>query len=192
MKNKKTLFLIAFVVLFGLSVPFVQSLFFSGSSNGAIKIDKEVRADYVSSQKHFSLLFFGYVGCRYVCTPDLQKAAALYESKEFAPFKNDVELYFVNLTPEVLPEQPDIFAKSFNKDFKGVYLNKKEVMNIDRSFGVYFAQSLKEKSEIDHSDNLYLIENKGEKKILKQIYFMHPLNAQKLISDIQKYKQESR
>ncbi|MDD5373055.1 MAG: SCO family protein [Sulfurimonas sp.] len=186
----KTVAIFVLILFFG-TIPFVQSLFFSGSSKGAIKIEREVKADFIKSDKKFVLLFFGYFGCRDVCTPIMQEMAKLYESKEFEEVKDSVDFLFVNLTPEVEEFQPDLFAKYFNKNFKGVYLSKRELFAIDRNFELYFARSLNDETELNHTDNIYLIQNDKESKVLKSIYSTHPLKIKKLIDDIIQIKKVS-
>lgn len=169
---------------FFLMMPLFQSFFFSSTTEGGIVINKEVKADFVESDKKIVLLFFGYVGCEDVCTPVLQRLSALYESDEFKSLKDDVDILFVNLTPEAQEFQPDLFAKFFNKNFKGVYLPKKSVLSIDRNFGLFFSGGLADTAELNHTDHIYLIQNSSDSKILKKIYSVHPINTQKLIDDI--------
>ena len=185
MKNSKYKFLWLFaILLFFVMVPFLQSLFFSKATDGSISVSKEVRADYIKSDKKIVLLFFGYVGCKYVCTPDLEAIATLYESQEFKEIKDKVDVIFVNLKPEVGKDEPDLFAKSFDSDFKGVYLSKAEIQNIDRGFGISFSDDLEDKTQLNHSDNLYLIQNSAKGKLLRKIYFLHPLNSISLTKEL--------
>lgn len=172
------------VFLFLFTIPFLQSILFSTNSQSTIEVNKSVEASFIKSDKKFVLVFFGYVGCKDVCTPLLQELNSLYESKEFETLKEHVEIIFVNLTPEIEEFQPDLFAKFFNKNFKGIYLSKKETLTIERVFGVYFSKNLSDKTQLNHTDNIYLIENNRDNKILKTIYLTHPLKTKKLINDI--------
>jgi protein SCO1/2 len=165
-------------------MPFLQSILFSTNKQGVLEVNKSLEASFIKSDKKFVLVFFGYVGCKDVCTPLLQELNNLYESKEFETIKEHVEILFVNLTPEIEEFQPDLFAKFFNKDFKGIYLSRKETLSIERAFGVYFSKDLSDKTQLNHSDNIYFIENNKDNKILKTIYLTHPLKTKKLINDI--------
>ena len=182
--SRYRLFLIPLVLIFLLLIPLIQSFIFSSNTKGTIEVNKVVKSDFIKSDKKIILLFFGYVGCTDVCTPILNKLNNLYKSKKFQDIKEDVEILFVNLTPEVQQFQPNLFAKYFNKDFKGIYLSKKETLNIDRNFGVFFSRDLSEETELNHTDYIYLIDNYSNSKILKNIYTTHPLNKIKLINDI--------
>ena len=157
-------------------VPLIQSFLFNSKTKGCIEINKEIKADFIKSDKKAILVFFGYVGCSDICTPILNEINTLYQSKEFKNIKNDVEILFVNLTPEVEISQPDLFAKYFNKNFNGIYLSRKEILNIDRDFGVFFSRDLNEKTELNHTDHIYLILISLDSKVLKNIYTTHPLN----------------
>ncbi|WP_455755718.1 SCO family protein [Sulfurimonas sp.] len=162
----------------------IQSFLFSSKTEGRISINKEVKADFIKSDKKVVLVFFGYVGCVDVCTPILYELDNLYKSDGFQNIKDDVEILFVNLTPEVREFQPDLFAKFFNNNFIGVYLSKKETLSIDRNFGVFFSRDLSDKTELNHTDYVYLIDNSSKLKILKSINTAHPLNKIKIIDDI--------
>lgn len=185
MKNKiyKTITIIVLFIFF-LSIPFLQSFIFASESEGKIDINKKIEASYINSDKKYVMLFFGYVGCTDVCTPFLQELSTIYDSKEFKPLRKNVDVVFVNLTPEIDKEQPDMFAKFFNPGFKGVYLSRGDILRIDRAFGLFFSRSMSEKTEVDHTDFLYLIKNTSELQVLKNMYTIHPFNKEKIIEDI--------
>lgn len=192
--NKKIILAVTFFVLLLVAVPLVQSLFFAHQTVGRIMIDQPIDAPYLKdSKKELTLVFFGYVGCMRVCTPILYQLDDFYDSSIFASLKPFVGVTFVNLMPEVGVDQPQSFAHSFNPQFEGVYLTQKELMGIDREFGVFFSKSLSEKGEIDHSDHIYLIERKKNGiVVLKNIYTTHPINRALIVSDIQKLVNEKR
>lgn len=185
MKNSGyRLFGIISLFLFFLILPFIYSLMFSADTQGRIEIDKDVRAPFLKSDKKNLLVFFGYVGCGDVCVPAMEKLKRLYESDEFISLKEHTDVFFVNIIADYEETQSDLFAKYFNDDFKGISLSKKEIRNIDRNFGVYFAKDLKDDTKLDHTDHLYLIKNGSGILKLKSIYFMHPLQTDKIIKDI--------
>lgn len=192
--TKRIVLSVFLFIMMILVIPTVQSLLFASHTTGKMIIEKELAAPYLQgSEKEMMLVFFGYVGCVKVCTPILQELDKLYDSKEFAKNKGNVDLMFVNLMPELEPDQPDRFAKSFNPSFKGVYLTQKQLMSLDRELGVYFSKSIGDSAQIDHSDNLYLVKKqKDGTLILKSIYSMHPLKSEMLISDIEKMSNEKK
>jgi protein SCO1/2 len=114
-----------------------------------------------------------------------------YDSNTFAPLKDSVGLYFINLMPEVQRDQPDQFAKAFNGQFRGFYLTQKELMTIDREFNLFFSKSLGDITELNHSDYIYLVHReKNGKLVLKNIYMTHPLNKELIVDDVLKLQKE--
>lgn len=189
--NKKIILAAIFFIILLIVLPLLQALLFSQHTSGKIEVDQPLNAPYLkNSSKDLSLVFFGYVGCTKVCTPILHQLNGFYDSPEFAPLKPFVGLSFVNLMPEVMPDQPTAFAKSFNSDFEGIYLEQNELMGIDREFNLFFSKSLSNPTEIDHSDHIYLIERKNGIVILKYIYTTHPINKSLIIEDIKRLLKE--
>jgi protein SCO1/2 len=192
--NKKIILAILFFILLLVIMPFVQTFFFAQQTSGKIVINQPIDAPYLQhSRKKLTLVFFGYVGCTKVCTPILHQLDDFYDSPSFAPLKPLVGFSFVNLMPEMTPDQPQVFAQSFNPAFDGIYLTQKELMGIDREFSLFFSKSLAEAGEIDHSDHLYLLETKKNGHvILKNIYTTHPINYPLIIADIYTYLNETK
>ncbi|MDP3465306.1 MAG: SCO family protein [Sulfuricurvum sp.] len=192
--NKKIILAIIFFILLLVIFPFVQTFFFSQQTSGKIVIDQPIDAPYLQHpKKDLTLVFFGYVGCTKVCTPILHQVDDFYDSPSFAPLKPFVGFSFVNLMPEIAPDQPKAFAQSFNPAFDGVYLTQKELMGIDRDFSLFFSKSLADSGEIDHSDHLYLIETQQSGTVvLKNIYTTHPINKSLIIADIYTYLNETK
>lgn len=175
-------------------MPLAQSMVFAQQTEGKIVLEKPIDADYLKgSKKPYLLVFYGYVGCVKICTPVLDNLNGFYSSKDFARYRPYVDLTFVNLLPEVSKEQPELFAKSFNKEFRGVYLTQKELMSIDRELNVFFSKKMGEEYEIDHSDHVYLIkrESDGGLKLIN-IYTTHPLNHSLIIDDLGEYIKEAK
>lgn len=173
------------------SSPFIPDVY-ANQTKGKIVMDETVNAPYLQKNaKRFQLVFFGYVGCKAVCTPMLHELSAFYESPAFARLKPYVGVSFVNLIPEMEPNLPQAYAQSINPNFVGIHLNKKELASIDKEFSLFIAKRLNEPGEIDHSDHVYLIErDKNGNLLLKNIYITHPMNKEKIISDINSFLAE--
>lgn len=181
----KKYFIGGITFLFFIIAPFVLLYFFDKQSDGNIKAGVEVQADFLHTKKRYALVFFGYVGCKYICTPDLEKLAQFYESLEFQKYQNEVEVFFVNLKPEVDSTTVDLFAKSFHPEFQGVYLGSKELRRLDRKYEVYFSRDINDREELNHSDNLYLLSKEDSTFTLQNIFLMHPLHGDALIRTIE-------
>lgn len=185
MKKRDVLKIVAIFALFLLFIPLFQSMLFQETTAGKIHINKEIKVPFLqTSEKKLALVFFGYYGCADICTPFLEKMSKIYESDAFKPYRNDVDIYFINLNPDVKENNPDEFAKYFNSNFKGVYLTHDEIMKIDRNFGLYYANSLKNKYDMEHTDSVYLLEKNDTDFILKYVYFNKLFNADTLTQDV--------
>lgn len=177
------IFFIALLVL----IPLVQMFTFANTTQGKIVIDQPIDAEYLKkSDAKIQLVFFGYVGCTKVCSPILQHLGELYASPQFDPYRSKVGVSFVNLMPNIPSDQIDQFAIAFHRDFQGIYLDSTTLKRLDRKLGVFFADSIVEEGEIDHSDHIYLItvDSKGD-TILKNIYSTHPINRELIIRDLE-------
>lgn len=154
--------------------PFISSMF---SDKGYVKLDKELQSTILDSYSEKNILvFFGYVGCVDICTPRLSELSSEYEKLKK---KNiDVKVLFINLTKLKDHKSPDLFAKSFNKDFKGIYLHKDELESIKKELNVYSAPRIGESYEIDHTAFLFLFKKTASKYHLSKIYTKIPFHLQ--------------
>jgi len=164
---------------------FVHSTY--GSEN-LTYAETPVQADYLQKgTKEYKLVFYGYVGCIKICSPVLDNLAKFYTSDAFSPYREQVDPVFVNLMPELSKEQPDLFAKTFHKDFHGVYLDEKQLLSLDKELSVFFTRKTGEEFEIDHSDFVYLLRQtkKGELRLIN-IYHTHPLQEEMILKELSK------
>lgn len=159
------------------------------SVNGAEKqtyVETPVQADYLKKgTKEYKLVFYGYVGCIKICSPVLDNLAKFYASDAFSPYREHVDPVFVNLMPELSKEQPELFAKSFNRDFHGVYLDEKQLTSLDKELSVFFTRKTGDEFDIDHSDFVYLLRQtkKGDLRLIN-IYHTHPLQSEMILKDL--------
>lgn len=184
----KPLVITFFIILFVLLVTLGQSFIFEKTMQSGIAVNQNVTTSFIHNNSKINIVFFGYVGCRYVCTPDLQEIAAWYASKEMDTYRDQTEVLFVNIKSEINTSQAQLFAQSFHPEFQGITLSKKELLNLDRAFGVYFSDDLSNKGELNHTDNLYLLNRtnlKNDILNLVKIYSLHPLQKQELTKNIQ-------
>jgi protein SCO1/2 len=161
----------------------VAPTFFSKQISRA-SINKEVHLElFLDSTKDVELVFFGYTGCSTICTPRLEKLAYFYDSLDSATQKK-LGVVFLDISSPKDEKLPQRFAEFFHKEFKGVFLDKGVVREYTKEFNVYFAKSLFDSSEFDHSANLYLLTRKNGKKQLRYIYNSYPFDFQQISLDI--------
>lgn len=182
--------IITAVALFFAVMPFVYSMLFDQKSQGRFVLEQEIEANFFVSQKPYVLLFFGYVGCENICIPLLDEIKVLYEERMDASMRANFDVVFVNLTSEISHEAPDDFAKFFHPDFIGVHLSDAQIARIERTFALYFSRSMADKSKLDHTDHLYLIQNTPVKRLLN-LYTTHPIHHDRLLRDLSESMQNT-
>ncbi len=185
MSRKKITFGILLILL-SFSTILFSALPILYSNNSAGKVIKQVDVDFnflKDNDSDYVLLYFGYVGCYTVCPPALNEISQIYKKLD----KNKFTFYFVNLQKNVPKENVDQFAKVFDENFKGIYLNNQEIKKIISKLNVKFIPSMFDKYDIDHSGFLHVLK-KHENKIYKQefLYTTRPFDIDYIIKDLDK------
>jgi len=158
---------------------------FSTKGISRISLHKEFELPLVlNDDKDIKLLFFGYAGCADICTPRMQDISTLYKSLSDEKTKR-VGLEFLDISTPNDKTLPNRFAHFFNKDFKGIYLDETILRDYTKVFSVYFSKSLLDKTEYDHTANLYLIKRSKNKKEIRYIYNSYPYDFKQIKSDIE-------
>ena len=173
-----TLILFSFVFLILIGMPQL----YQGSSAG--KINKEIELDLDFLEREDSkivLLYFGYVGCETICTPSMGEINEIYTKVN----NNNIAVYFVNLLASQEKDMPSIFAKHFNKNFHGVYLDKLQLQELSNQMRIAYTTSLTNEFDINHAGHLYLLVKNENNYLQKHIYTTRPFNIKNIIEDIQ-------
>ena len=183
MSSKKILIGIILIIL-SFSTIFLTLLPNLYSDNTAGKINKEVEVQFNFLKKEtspFVLMYFGFVGCHTICPPALNDINKIYSKLD----KDKYSFYFINLTHNSSKNDVKLFIESFNKDFKGIYLNNKQIPNIVNALNVRYLPSLSDKNEIEHSGFLHVLK-KTDKGPYEQkfIYTTKPFDVDFIIEDL--------
>ena len=176
------------IISISILVMIIPSFFTKGISR--ISLNQELHLPLIlDDTKEIQLLFFGYTGCVNVCTPRLQELSAFYNILD-AKTKAKVGVAFLDISAPEDKKHPDNFAKHFNKEFKGIFLTPETLREYTKAFRVYFSKSLTEKTEFDHSSNLYLVKKQDNTKNLRYIYTAHPFDFKQIKLDIEELLHE--
>lgn len=177
--------LVIFISLFIMIVP----TFFTKNIS-RLELKKEVNLPLVlNDTKEVKLLFFGYSGCRDICTPRLDTLSELYNSLD-EKSKKRVGVDFIDISVPSDTTLPARFANFFNKEFKGIYLNEETLRTYTKEFQVFFSASLRDKKEFDHTSNLYLVKKSKDKKEIRYIYNAYPYDFKQIKLDIEELLNE--
>ena len=179
-------FLILFALVMILLIGFPQVY----SSNNSGRIDKEIQIDagfLKNETSEIVLVYFGYVGCSTVCVLSLHEIDEIYNTIG----SSEVSVYFINLLDGIDNNLPDAVAKSFNNNFKGVHLDKDELVKVTNEFKVSYTKALIDKYELNHPGYLYLLSKNSDKKgtkdgyTQKYIYTTKPFSQKDIVLDIE-------
>ncbi len=182
------LLLILGVMLLSLMIVILPTFFTKGLSR--IELNQTLELPLVlDGKKPIEFIFFGYAGCLDVCTPRLHHLASWYTTLS-PETQQKIGVRFFDLSIPASAEVPDTFAKTFNPDFKGVFLSKNVLRDYTREFSVYFADSLLKKDEMDHTAHLYLVKRDAQGKKLRFIYTAYPYDLKQIQSDIEELLDE--
>ena len=170
------------VIFVSVLVMIIPTFFTKGISR--VTLNKEVNLPLIlNDEKDIKVLFFGYAGCTDVCTPRLQSLSKFYETLD-KDIKKRVGVEFLDISVPADKLLPLRFAEYFNPDFKGIYLANNILRDYTKEFDVYFAQSLIDKSEYDHTSNIYVLKKSQNKKELRYIYSSYPYDFKQINLDI--------
>ncbi len=180
-KKKKFFGLVIIIIL--IATIFSTALPILYSNDKAGKVNKEIQNihfDFLKDEtKKYVLLFFGYAGCDNICPPALNEISQIYNKLD----KEQFSFYFINLQPNIFKDEVDPFAKAFNKDFKGIYLDNKKLIDITTKLQVKYSPI--NKVDIDHTGFLYLLEKSGNNMYKQKfIYTARPFDIEYISNDL--------
>lgn len=188
MQKLPAVFIIVLVILVSISVMIAPT--FTADKLSRVSTNKEFDLPLVlNDDKKIKLLFFGYAGCADICAPRLQSINEIYNSLS-KEIKKEVGVEFIDISIPDDKTLPSRFAQYFNKDFKGIYLDNKTLRDYTKAFDVYFARSLMEATDYDHTSHLYLVSKDKDKKSIRYIYNSYPYNIKQIKKDIQELLNE--
>ena len=186
MKKKMLgIILITIMLSFLFVFPFMGTFFSSNSIAADMNKDSISPFFLKNEQSHIVFVYFGYVGCADICVPSLQEISNAYKNiKMSEPL---AKVYFVNLNPEQSPDAPDLFAKGFNEEFKGVYASQEQIESLARTYNLAITGT---KDAIGHSSSLYMFVKTPSGYILKYIYSTYPYPIEQILVDLKKVQND--
>lgn len=174
--------LIVTLILFSLAIIALPTFFVKGG--GRVVMDRSVALPFIDRQElPVLMLFFGYTGCIDICTPRLHQLGTMVSGLP-AGIRQRIKLLFFDVSKPELPDVSDDFAKSFSERFEGVPINDGRLDRYTRAFDIYYAPSLSDPYDYDHTPHLYILKKEKNGYHLRYIHYTYPFNEQQLISDI--------
>ena len=146
------------------------------SKHGVVEMDRVVETPLFDGLNKKNLfVFFGYVGCREVCSPRLEAMASVYDT--LSPQQQaETTVLFIDIRPGEDREQSQLFSRSFHPAFTGVALEKETLQHLMRMFDARSSPSLLKKGEFDHTAFIYLLKRETSQYRIKAIFTQLPLD----------------
>lgn len=174
------LLLLALLLVFA---PGMLPMFSKEGEAGVVRIDRKIDAEALKGfDQKIVLLFFGYVGCRDVCTPMLNDIARIYRK---IPKNLDVKVLFVNVDPRADALQEDQFAGFFQDDFSALHVSDAMRQRLMRECDVYATESMSEQGAFDHTSYLFALKRHDDGYHLRRIFIHAPLQDETVIRELQ-------
>jgi protein SCO1/2 len=171
--------LITFSSLFLILIPKI----YSNNPAGRFSTNIETKFNFLEKEtKPLVMIFFGYVNCPDICVPSLSELSKIYNKIKQ---KNKISIYFVNLQATAHPESVKEYAKVFNKDFKGIYLDYATMLEVVSKLNVIY-KATPNSTTIDHSGYIHLLVKHNNEFIQKYVYTARPYDIEYISSDINK------
>ena len=181
-------FLLLFALLVAFGIMFAPTFFTKNVSRNVQ--NKSFDLEHIlSGEKSLELIFFGYAGCRDICSLHLASLAGFYEKLPFE-IQNSLDVRFIDISSPADVTLTQRFAEYFHKDFKGLYLEASSLREYTKLFGVFFARSMSEPTEFDHTAHLYLVSKKENQKQIRYVYTSYPYDFSQIQNDIEELLNE--
>jgi cytochrome oxidase Cu insertion factor (SCO1/SenC/PrrC family) len=145
-----------------------------------VKAHRTVDPNFLNSKKgNFAFIFFGYPGCSVTCSVTLKSLANVYQKAQKKYGKNQVQVNFVNLLPNVSINIVHRYVKKFHSSFVGVTIPKKKLEETLTDIGVVFARG--DEKTLLHAEYTFLLEKKSSKWVIHRTYLGEPLLEKQLL-----------
>lgn len=188
--HKKTVSALFLLLVFAIALGSGALALFLSSDEGRIEVNRPVSFPKLQ-EGEIGLVYFGYVGCRYICLPAMEEMGALFGRLENEGVAERTRFYFVSLDTRTDAGVVQNYARSFHPAFIGLSPDKATLATMRTAYGFQQSRSPFDTTEISHTGFLYLLIKKNKKEIIKYIYITKPYNGGQISKDIKNVLKES-
>jgi protein SCO1/2 len=157
-------------------------------SNFKLTTTNKAKFSNNSLKNHWTLIFFGFTSCGYMCPTtmaELGKTYRLLEKQNITPLPDVVMISIDPKHDSII--KIDKYVKAFDKHFHGAVGNDKSIKSLTKELGIAYAtikvndpaSSEKKISTIEHSGAIMLFNPNAE----LTAFFTNPHNAENLAKD---------
>lgn len=182
--KKKLLSTLIIIAVISVSILIMIIPTFTSEHISRIALNKKLDLELIlNDNKEVKIVFFGYSNCPDICLPRLSSISKYYSTLD-ENFKDNVGVEFIDISTPSDKTLPQRYAEFFNPTFKGIYLDKDVLREYTKAFNVFFSPSLFDRTEYEHTGNLYIVKKTKESKYLRYIYNSYPYNFKQINKDI--------
>ena len=142
--------------------------------------------DNTSLQGHWTIVFFGFTNCGYLCPTTMAELAKMYRILEEKKIKNLPQIVMISIDPERdTSDKLNRYVTAFQPSFYGARGDERFIKSMTREMGIAYAKVANQNDidpqnyDIQHSGALMLFNPQGE----LNAFFTTPHHADLLAKD---------
>ena len=112
-----------------------------------------------TSANKVEVVFFGYVGCAFICPTALNTLGEVIEDVKKENPEASLGAYFVDVNAETQVRRAHQYSQFFSDDIVGVNVNKAELDQLKRLFGITVVDTNRDMNEIIHTDHFFVVKH---------------------------------
>lgn len=169
-----------------LAIIFLPVLLLSGTAlyGGSVPLEGRVVDEFEfleASENEVEIVFFGYVGCSFICPNSLFKIGATLDELKAENPDAEIGGYFVDVNAETQVQRASEYGSHFSKFIEGVNVDAETLKSLRSEFGLTVFDTNRTVDEIIHTDHFFILKkendgwrisrvlaNKSENIIIKQ------------------------
>ena len=153
-------------ILLGTMILLPLALFIGSSmfSKGTPVTNREVsQANFLdASANKVEVVFFGYVGCAFICPTSLNTLGEVVEDIKAENPEAELGAYFIDVNAETQVQRAHQYSQYFSKEIVGVNVTKEELDDLKKLFGITVIDTNRPVDEIIHTDHFFVVERDAE------------------------------
>lgn len=149
-------------------------LLLSGSAllGSAVPLEGSSVSDFdflENSENEVVVVFFGYVGCSYICPTSLFKIGDVVDEVKVEYPDSKLGGLFVDVNAETQIKRANEYSLGFSSSFKGVNVDQQTIKNLRSEFGLNVIDTNREIDEIIHTDHFFVLKKEQDKWSIARI-----------------------
>jgi len=115
------------------------------------------------------IMFFGYVGCSYICPASLYKIDDLLDEKKNNPEFSDLTILFADIASRPGVVTANNYAKKISSRMHGINLSKEQLKYAVDTFNLRIRDTKRADREIYHTDHFFVLKRDGKNYVVTAV-----------------------